>query len=457
MDHQNVAVTDNTKEGLITHRAQKRHYGFNTKADSEHINEVADGGDEVQRLGGKSIHHCYDGYLTQSFIDFFNQKTNPNTVKNREYMAIFQCLNIEQKSITLADDHLDRLCGLLSFREDHTPEEIKANPVLARLLIIAQFYHFALRYNLFYLFEVQPGAYAALTAQLRHPQEHIHWNQLLPTIFYTSPSFRFHRQLFQSSKYFSERAQTYNPQIQQICYILNRVTILEPLALIPQIIPSLKPAYEALVTLLSKAHRKRTPQNKQAGLNRFLAQIVETTGYTLNQIKDFMAVVYHTLNAYINWTRYGMSQFVNHGTKLLLSQPPIINRFIQSDLRCTRCFKSLTRRSTVKNHQNIQPCYCIDDRCFLSSCCEAYARHVPLSVGDNLLTVFTTLKQQYGLCPVCGVLKVCEHITTGPPTHHVCSHLYHSRRDDLRPPSLLPAQEKAGHGGLGSTGQSPTQ
>ncbi|UMM52724.1 protein ORF46 [Lake sturgeon herpesvirus] len=433
MNHQHLAAEDHAKERLVAHRAQKRHYRFDVKAHGQHVGQVADGGDQAEVFGGKRIHHCYDEYLTQSFIDFFNQKTNPNMIKNRDYMAVFQCLNIEQKSIALPDEHLHRLCGLLSFRRDHSPQAIKASPVLARLLIIAQFYHFALRYDLFYLFEVQPGAYAAaLAAQSKPPQEHIHWNQLLPTVFYTSPSFRFHRQLFQSSKYFSERAQAYNPQIQQICYVLCRVTVLEPLALIPRIVPALKPAYNALVSLLSQTHRKRTPQNKQTGLNRFLAQIVDLTDYPLDEVKDFMAVVYHTLNAYINWTRYGMSQFVNHGAKL----PKAPTSPVPSDLRCTRCFKSLTRRSTVKNHQNIQPCYCIDDRCFLSSCCEAYARHVPLAVGDNLLTVFTTLKQQYGLCPRCGVLKVCEHITSGPPSHHDC--LGDGGRRDPQPPGPLP-------------------
>lgn len=109
-------------------------------------------------------------------------------------------------------------------------------------------------------------------------------------------------------------------------------------------------------------------------------------------------LLYAVLSCHINWVDY------NHRQILLAPgepgpQPPDP----EGDLRCVRCLKNQTFRSSeVKgNPRNIDVEFDFEQMKFVSSCCAAPMVNVPLGTSRVNTFTFTDLKQMYTPCPIC--------------------------------------------------------
>lgn len=109
--------------------------------------------------------------------------------------------------------------------------------------------------------------------------------------------------------------------------------------------------------------------------------------------------LYAVLNCHINW--------VQHNHKQVLVVPAEQEPWVtlgQGDLRCSRCLKNQTFRSSeIKgNPRNIDVEFDFERMTFGSSCCLAPVIKVPLSVMKTNTCTYTAMKQMYTTCFKCG-------------------------------------------------------
>lgn len=120
----------------------------------------------------------------------------------------------------------------------------------------------------------------------------------------------------------------------------------------------------------------------------------------LRELKpECQMLLYAVLNCHINWVDHNHKQIL-----LMHGQPsaPSHHR-IEGDLRCSRCLKNQTFRSSeVKgNPRNIDVEFDFEQMKFGSSCCAAPMINVPLSTRDINTCTFTEMKQMYTSCVKC--------------------------------------------------------
>ncbi|KAK2811416.1 hypothetical protein Q5P01_000211 [Channa striata] len=109
-------------------------------------------------------------------------------------------------------------------------------------------------------------------------------------------------------------------------------------------------------------------------------------------------LLYAVLSCHINWVDYNHKQIL-----LQPERPGPLAPNLEGDLRCLRCLKNQTFRSSeVKgNPKNIDVEFDFERMRFVSSCCAAPMVNVPLSTPEVNTCTFTDLKQMYTACPVC--------------------------------------------------------
>ncbi|KAK2825789.1 hypothetical protein Q5P01_020003 [Channa striata] len=95
---------------------------------------------------------------------------------------------------------------------------------------------------------------------------------------------------------------------------------------------------------------------------------------------------------------------------------------LEGDLRCLRCLKNQTFRSSeVKgNPKNIDVEFDFERMRFVLSCCAAPMVNVPLSTAEVNTCTFTDLKQMYTACPVCKQ-PIFSEVLVDPEMHYICS------------------------------------
>ena len=108
--------------------------------------------------------------------------------------------------------------------------------------------------------------------------------------------------------------------------------------------------------------------------------------------------LYAVLNCHLNWIRPAHEQIL-----LVPGQPcgePLVG---EGDLRCVRCLKNQTFRSSEVrgNPKNIDVEFNIDKMTFASSCCGVSVIYVPLCTKEVNTLTFTDMKQVYTTCPSC--------------------------------------------------------
>lgn len=111
-----------------------------------------------------------------------------------------------------------------------------------------------------------------------------------------------------------------------------------------------------------------------------------------------LTALYAVLNCHMNWIRPACEQVL-----LVPGQPmgkPLIG---EGDLRCVRCLKNQTFRSSEVrgNPKNIDVEFDIDRMTFASSCCGVSVIYVPLCTNSVNTLTFTDMKQVYTTCPSC--------------------------------------------------------
>lgn len=343
---------------------------------------------------------------------FVTQRLNPHLAKVKCTVALIAnakppkrntglfevvalCLNADKKApaphpYLLTCDHF------WIHREAELPGR---SPSLLRLLVIKQFLYFLLRYNLFaYCRDVNANTFRKIDeAILNTPMCEI-VKGLVPKSYYSSESYRFHNQLFQYTKQYADHLASaeFNGEIVAAQEVIRSRQMTQPLRLVPLVHARFKKPFEDLVKLISQQVwcSGQNREEKTVWLIRNL-----TKGTPERIIHELFCIMYHLLNAYLNWVQFNCSQML---IRPLVTEPLTT---LEVDLRCTACFKNITERCNKNKRKHIGYLYCMDDRSFLSSCCEAPMVTVPLERDGVSLVVYTVTKHKYGLCR-CGELCV---------------------------------------------------
>ncbi|KAE8287297.1 hypothetical protein D5F01_LYC13335 [Larimichthys crocea] len=111
----------------------------------------------------------------------------------------------------------------------------------------------------------------------------------------------------------------------------------------------------------------------------------------LRELKpECQMLLYAVLNCHLNWVDHNHKQIL-----LMHGQPSAPPHRKEGDLRCSRCLKNQTFRSSeVKgNPRNIDVEFDFEQMKFGSSCCAAPMINVPLSTRDVNTCTFTEMKQ----------------------------------------------------------------
>ena len=129
--------------------------------------------------------------------------------------------------------------------------------------------------------------------------------------------------------------------------------------------------------------------------------------------------LYAVLNCHLNWIRAAQDQVL-----LVPGQPCGEPLFGEGDLRCARCLKNQTFRSSEVrgNPKNIDVEFDIDRMAFTSSCCGAGVIYVPLCTDTVNTMTFTDMKQVYTTCPSCKRAVFSEQLVdyATPVSRCVC-------------------------------------
>ncbi|AUG72297.1 ORF44 [black bullhead herpesvirus] len=186
------------------------------------------------------------------------------------------------------------------------------------------------------------------------------------------------RRLFQLCKKTPTIGPEANIKLQIVVDIMRRYTVEDPLELLVTIFPEFSPAVEGL--LKTKC---------------------------VDRVDEQIGVIYHVLNAYINWFTFNRNQFLNPGIQLPTTELPESAQDTAYDLRCGGCWRLLSIRSLRKvgNPKTMEIYYSTDNHSLISACCKTKVLKVPLTVGDTGLVINTPFKQQYHICP-CGCAAV---------------------------------------------------
>ncbi|KAK2811914.1 hypothetical protein Q5P01_000136 [Channa striata] len=109
-------------------------------------------------------------------------------------------------------------------------------------------------------------------------------------------------------------------------------------------------------------------------------------------------LLYAVLSCHINWVDYNHKQIL-----LQPERPGPLAPNLEGDLRCLRCLKNQTFRSSeVKgNPKNIDVEFDLKDEIRVASCCARPNGERALSTPEVNTCTFTDLKQMYTACPVC--------------------------------------------------------
>uniref|UniRef100_A0AB33V907 ORF44 n=1 Tax=Latid herpesvirus 1 TaxID=3096545 RepID=A0AB33V907_9VIRU len=198
------------------------------------------------------------------------------------------------------------------------------------------------------------------------------------------------KRIFQLCKHHPGLTPETNVKVQNLLSIMRRYTVEDPLELLTTVYPEFTTVVQVL---------ERTAQG------------------TRNPPCDklYMGVVYHVLNAYINWYTFNRKQLVNSGLYMDTPKDPLELKYAH-DLRCSNCWKLLTARSTQKNGnpKNVEIFYSTDTHALISSCCFARLVKLPLVVAGTIIAVNTPGGQCYHLCP-CGCDKMIVSEVSDPP------------------------------------------
>ena len=114
--------------------------------------------------------------------------------------------------------------------------------------------------------------------------------------------------------------------------------------------------------------------------------------------ESVLTELYAVLNCHMNWIRPAHEQVL-----LVPGHPCGKPLFGEGDLRCVRCLKNQTFRSSEVrgNPKNIDVEFDIDKMTFASSCCGVSVIYVPLCTKAVNTLTFTDMKQVYTTCPSC--------------------------------------------------------
>ncbi|ARR28899.1 hypothetical protein [Ranid herpesvirus 3] len=357
---------------------------------------------------------CFDGILTEVYMWFITQRLNPHLAKVKcaaALIAISKPPNrnhglCEAISLSLTSDKKTPSAHpyLLECDElwTHEGREIsKRSPLLLRYLVIKQFHYFLLRYNLVgFCRDVTASTFQRLDEAIKRECDIEPIKMLLPKSYCSSESYRFHNQLFQYTKQYADHTAVtkYNGQIMIAQSIIKSRQMTQPLCLVPLVSPKFKNPFLNLIKLI-------TQQVWCSGQNReekTVWLIRNLTAHTPeDSVEELFCVMYHILNAYLNWVQFNWGQ--------MIVSPGLCRtmKAVDPDLRCRACFKTITPRCNKSKRKYIGYLYCIDDRRYLSSCCESPMICVPLERECVNLMVYTVTKHKYGLCR-CGDLCVVE-------------------------------------------------
>lgn len=124
--------------------------------------------------------------------------------------------------------------------------------------------------------------------------------------------------------------------------------------------------------------------------------------YKLAQLNpNCQMLLYGILNCHVNWLDHNHRQIV-----FVPEEPITVPALHHGDLRCSKCLKNQTFRSSeVKgNPKNIDVEFDFERMIFGSSCCSAPMVNVPLCTNTVNTCTFTELKQMYSVC------NKCKHI-----------------------------------------------
>lgn len=196
---------------------------------------------------------------------------------------------------------------------------------------------------------------------------------------------------------------------------INRSSVLKKMFQLCKKQPVLTPEANIKVQKILNIIRRYTVEDPLHLLQTLYPDITQTVNHiSLHNNIDHLdlqhvAIIYHTLNAHINWFSFNRRQILNTG--LVLPEPCDCDVVKYGyDIRCSNCWKLLTARSTKKrgNPKNVETFYSTDTHTLLSSCCFNPVIKIPLSVGTTALVFNTQIKQIYHLC-TCGCNAIIFH------------------------------------------------
>lgn len=318
-----------------------------------------------------------------------------------------------------------------------------------RLVIIFQYYLFMFRYGFFQYCAEQvaiPSFQALIDAlnDLASCGTKIrNFKTYLPSSYRLSAPCRYHKQLFQISKqYQNTGSHQYNVEIQIILNIVTSRITAHPLWIIPVVVPW---TMSILRAIMSQLHKNIWAGGQTRPYKIYdLTDTVCRLGFSPTAVSHTMCIIYNTLNSYLNWTLFGLQQMVTAERM----DPSVRLPKLDTDMRCTLCLRSmLVRLPTLtssgqtkqaskrckaesgnqaggkkKKNKNLELQYCSDDFCYLSNCCYAPVRRVPLIIHGVRTVVYTAAKTRYGVCS-CGTMCVEEPIKKGKLQCDACGFL----------------------------------
>lgn len=394
----------------------------------------------------------FDGVLSSQFLLYTHTRLNPHCSITMEPNLIYQALTMDRANSNGCGGGGELKKRLLSIPSLWYFEGRKLNldeAYTLRLVIIFQYYLFMFRYGFFQYCADQvviPSFQALIDAMndLASSKSKIgNFKTYLPSSYRLSAPCRYHKQLFQISKQYQNTATCqYNAEIQIILNIVTSRITAHPLWIIPVVMPWTMPILRAIMSQLRK--------NIWAGGQTRPCKIYDLTttvcrgGFCPTAVSHTMCIIYNTLNSYLNWMLFGLQQMVVADRM----DPSVRLPELDTDMRCTLCLRSMVVRFPTltssgqtkqankrrkvergdeacagkkkKKNKNLELQYCSNDFCYLSNCCYALVRRVPLIMHGARTVVYTAAKTRYGVC-ACGTMCVEEPIKKGKLRCDACN------------------------------------
>ncbi|QAB08528.1 ORF44 [Ictalurid herpesvirus 1] len=311
-------------------------------------------------------------------IHFAHKKINGLITQNEKKRAVFKCLLKSEFSETDLSIELPDYVSSVSFRKVYG---LDADAPISwrhfRLITLLSFARFLAREPEASQYITQRASTAVDCSGFLETGATPQWKLYLPRVTKIGRQGVL-RKFFQICKKTPSLTPEYNLKLQVVVDIMRRYTVEDPLDLLVTIYP------EFTETLEELAKVKRGAANL-----------------------EHMGLIYHVLNAHINWFAFNRHQFLNPGITLPSSELSQEALGMAYDLRCSGCWRLLSIRSLRKtgNPKNMKIYYSTDSHGLISSCCKASVLKAPLSIGKTALVINTPFKQQYHIC-ACG----CEAI-----------------------------------------------